>query len=247
MLIPKTQDTIHKARLYRLLMALADDPTLMSVLRFKGGTCAAMAGWLDRFSVDLDFDYVGAVEPAVVEALRQQVITIAHAQGLAVKDYSQRGLQWFFKYEAALGTRNTLKVEAQFPPPATNQYAPLYLPDIDRTLLCQTKETMFSNKLVAVLDRWERHASIAARDLFDIYQFFLQGFSYDTSIIEERRGANTVDYFKQLIAFIDKHVTPTVIAEDLNPLLTDAVFQTLRPILKTQILFFLRAEVAKLK
>lgn len=26
---------------------------------FKGGTCASMLGWLDRFSVDLDFDYAG--------------------------------------------------------------------------------------------------------------------------------------------------------------------------------------------
>jgi len=40
-------------------MSIYDDPILTDNLYFKGGTCAAMLGYLDRFSVDLDFDYVG--------------------------------------------------------------------------------------------------------------------------------------------------------------------------------------------
>ncbi len=52
-------DNIHKAWLYRVLEGIASDKYLPSVLYFKGGTCASMLGWLDRFSVDLDFDYGG--------------------------------------------------------------------------------------------------------------------------------------------------------------------------------------------
>ena len=55
-------DNIHKAWLYRVLEAIASDQYLSSVLYFKGGTCASMLGWLDRFSIDLDFDYGGKVE-----------------------------------------------------------------------------------------------------------------------------------------------------------------------------------------
>ena len=35
------------------------DPTLAASLGFKGGTCALIFYQLPRFSVDLDFDYIG--------------------------------------------------------------------------------------------------------------------------------------------------------------------------------------------
>ncbi|HIP71371.1 MAG TPA: hypothetical protein EYH05_08260, partial [Anaerolineae bacterium] len=46
----------HRIQLTRLLTEILDDPYLAASLYFKGGTCAAMLGYLDRFSVDLDFD-----------------------------------------------------------------------------------------------------------------------------------------------------------------------------------------------
>ena len=54
--IPNKKDALHKAWLYRLLEAIADNQKLVKVMYFKGGTCASMLGWLQRFSVDLDFD-----------------------------------------------------------------------------------------------------------------------------------------------------------------------------------------------
>ncbi|MBI1870318.1 MAG: nucleotidyl transferase AbiEii/AbiGii toxin family protein [Chlamydiae bacterium] len=59
MLLPHPRDAVHKAWLCRILTALADDIELLKFLRFKGGTCAAMLDYLDRFSVDLDFDLEG--------------------------------------------------------------------------------------------------------------------------------------------------------------------------------------------
>ena len=56
MILPNKKDAIHKAWLYRLLSAIYDNKALAQYLYFKGGTCAAMLGWLDRFSIDLDFD-----------------------------------------------------------------------------------------------------------------------------------------------------------------------------------------------
>ena len=56
MLIPRREDAIHKAWLLRLLTAICEQPTLSQNLGFKGGTCAAMRGFLNRFSIDLDFD-----------------------------------------------------------------------------------------------------------------------------------------------------------------------------------------------
>jgi predicted nucleotidyltransferase component of viral defense system len=56
MLDLRPEDIVHKSYLHRLLMEIVDQPLLAQVLAFKGGTCAAMLGYLDRFSVDLDFD-----------------------------------------------------------------------------------------------------------------------------------------------------------------------------------------------
>ena len=53
--IPNKKDALHKAWLYRLLEAIADNQKLVKVMYFKGGTCASMLGWLPRFSVGQDF------------------------------------------------------------------------------------------------------------------------------------------------------------------------------------------------
>src|SRR3989338_2868267 len=107
-------DNVHKAWLYRVLDAISSDAYLSSVLYFKGGTCASMLGWLDRFSVDLDFDYGGAL--AGVEKTQDILRTIFTDLGLSIKDSSKNGIQYFLKYENDddMG-RNTLKIEASFP------------------------------------------------------------------------------------------------------------------------------------
>ena len=56
MLNLRPEDILHKSQLNRLLIEIIDQPTLSQNLAFKGGSCASMLGYLDRFSVDLDFD-----------------------------------------------------------------------------------------------------------------------------------------------------------------------------------------------
>ena len=73
MILPDKKDAVHKAWLYRILEAIADDSYLAGVLYFKGGTCASMLGWLDRFSVDLDFDYAGKTETKDVAQTRKSL------------------------------------------------------------------------------------------------------------------------------------------------------------------------------
>ena len=42
--------------------------------------------------------------------------------------------------------RNTVAIDAVFPAPKENIYEPKKFVDIDRTIICQSKETMFANK-----------------------------------------------------------------------------------------------------
>lgn len=244
MITPQPQDAKHKAWLFRLLSAISDDAFLSGVLYFKGGTCAAMRGFLDRFSIDLDFDFLG--EPADVAKAQKEMEKNFAGLGLEIKDRSQNVPQYFLKYAAQQGERNTLKVDISFPPPQANKYESAEIPEIDRVITCQTIETMFANKLVALIERYEKNRSIAGRDLYDVHYFFMQGFRYDGEVIQERRDQSPADFIKILIDFVQKEITQTIIDQDLNTLLEPKKFQQLRKTLKQETLVFLQDELKRL-
>lgn len=245
MILPSPKDAIHKAWLYRLLSAIYDDPRLSTGLFFKGGTCAAMLGYLDRFSIDLDFDFLGEKD-AVIE-IQKHLEKIFDELGLEIKDRSKNIPQYFLKYPAKDGMRNTLKLNMTFPYPKTNRYEPKEFSDIGRVIYCQTVETMFANKLAALIDRFEKNGSIAGRDVYDIHHFFLQGYRYSREVLEERRGKPAYEAMVEIEAFMEKHITETIINQDLNVLLTPKAFQKARKILKSETMMFLKDEIVRLK
>ena len=65
MLVIRPEDAIHKSYLNRLLIEIIDRPAMAHHLALKGGTCASMLGYLDRFSVDLDFDVLKSADEAI--------------------------------------------------------------------------------------------------------------------------------------------------------------------------------------
>jgi hypothetical protein len=155
-------------------------------------------------------------------------------------------LQFFLKYDAPEAFRNTLKLEIIDFPLAANQYELVHLNDIDRTFKCQTIATMFANKLIAFINRFEMHKTIATRDLYDINHFLIHGRPYSLEIIRERTKLTEKDYFMKLIDFIEKKVTQIEITQDLNYLLEPSKFQLARKYLKQEALTNLRQEVQRL-
>jgi predicted nucleotidyltransferase component of viral defense system len=245
MITLNSQDAIHKAWLYRVLLAILDNTNLQE-LYFKGGTCASMAGFLDRFSVDLDFDYVGKKND--LTKLRYELEKIFENLGLEIKDASVKVPQYFLRYPSkGISARSTLKIDINFSPPQANIYEPIRLVDIDRIVICQNIATMFANKLVAVLDRFERNNSIAGRDIYDIHHFFMNAYDYNKEVIMERTNLSLIDFFKKLSSFISKHVTETILSQDLNPLIPYERFKKLRKVLKRETLMFLDDEIGRLK
>ena len=237
----KTHDVLHKAWLYKILSAVYADIYLAQNLYFKGGTCASMLGLLDRLSVDLDMDFVGKVGdiPAVRERLEKIWIDLR----LEIKDQSKNTIQYFLKYPNTAGDRNTVAIDAVFPIPKANIYEAKKFVDIDRTIICQSAETMFGNKLVAVLDRFEKHGTIAGRDIYDIHHFFSLNLSFNEAVIIERTGKKTKDFLVDLITFIETHVTETMLIQDLGNLLDQDQLLKVRKSLKQDTLIFLRTYV----
>ena len=123
-----------------------------------------------------------------------------------------------------------------------NKYEPVRLVDIDRIVYCQTKETMFANKLVATMERFDNNGTLAGRDIYDIHYFFMQGFAYDEDVIAERRKTDSQAYIRELTLFLEKHLTQTIIDQDINTLLPPEKFRRIRKILKQEVLMFLKNE-----
>jgi hypothetical protein len=242
MLNLRPEDAVHKSYLNRLLIEIIDQPFLSQNLAFKGGTCAGMLGYLDRFSIDLDFDILQTAEDT---AFRQALHQVFDGLDLAVVEEFDKVLMFRLRYPSEPGKRNNVKVSASSLILKANKYRVQYLPEIDRMMTCQTVETMFANKLVAVTDRFDLHGTIAGRDIYDIHHFFIKGYSYHGPIIRERTTLAPQDYMRKLAMFIKNQVTQRIINEDLNILLPNKQFQQIRKILIPETLAFLEREVSK--
>lgn len=239
----RPEDFIHKSYLNRILAEVIDNSYLSQNLALKGGTCASMLGYLDRFSVDLDFDIVNKGEKVQI---RKEFVKIFGMLNLdIVKD--NKYLPFFLiKYaNNQPGGRNSIKISTTDNVPKANEYKVQYLFEIDRLINSQTIETMFANKLVAVTDRYNKYKTIAGRDIYDIHYFFLQGYKYKEEIIKERTGQKANDYFSALIDFLNIHVNQTIINEDLNVLLEPKKFQQVRKILLSETIHFLTLEKSR--
>jgi len=240
----KATDAIHRSILYKILTAIADDSILSQELIFKGGTCAVLLGWLDRFSVDLDFDLVkGVSKAAITEGLEQ----IFDQLSLPVAQKHPMVLMYKVKYSSDPTARKTIKVSVNDERVAASQFAPQYLADIDRTMMCQTRETMVAHKMIALIGRYEKKRQIAGRDVYDIHEFFLRAYAYDEKVIRERTKLTSREYIQKMIRFIEQHVTQQVIDEDINLLLPPKPFQAIRKTLKQETLMLLRTELVRLE
>ena len=165
---------------------------------------------------------------------------------MEIKDKSKKVPQYFLKYPSKNKERNTLKLDITFPAEKFNDYEPFRFTDIDRILRCQTPCSMFSNKLIATKERFEKNGAIAGRDLFDIRAFFMNGVRYKPEIIQDRRKIDARSYLIELKTFIKENVTQVIIDQALNMLLPAAEFQKIRKLIKPQILVFLDEELKAL-
>lgn len=230
-------NNLHKFIMQKVLMAIADDNFLVSNIYFKGGTCAVMLGYLDRFSVDLDFDIKKSADRDMVD---EHINKIFNKLDLKIDIKQKEKLFYTVKYKAKENFRSTLKLSISDDVCKSNVYKPYKFDLIDRTLMCQDLSTMFANKLVAPIDRFKRKKIIAARDMFDIHEFFISDYPINYAVIKERTGLEFKEYIKKLIVFINKNITEKIIDQDLNYLLDYDKFRRIRKTLKQDTLLFLR-------
>jgi len=243
MIITNPKDALHKAVLYRVLSEILDDSALSHHVYFKGGSAAASLGWLDRFSLDLDFDLKRRSNKSL---MRKHLKNAFMQAGVSIKQEDAKELFFILKYDAPEGSRNTLKVGIIDKQLTSNTYGIFLLPELNRLARCQTRETMMANKLVALTERFEKYHAIAGRDVYDTWYFFSQGYTYRKEVIRQRRKKSALLYLVELANFVESHVDETLLREDLSYLLPKERFAKARKFLKQELLLYLRNEVARL-
>jgi predicted nucleotidyltransferase component of viral defense system len=166
--------TLEKVlRLLDLLQAIASDPQLRNRVALKGGTALNMFHLaLDRLSVDIDLNYIGALARDAMEADRPVVqaalLALLAAQGYQVtrQPEDHAGGKWVARYGSALGGGTSIEVDLNYmsrePLFGVHATASRSLGGIVATdIPVIDVHEVVAGKLVALMDRR------AARDLFD--------------------------------------------------------------------------------
>jgi len=216
-------------RLRDLLRAIGEDAFLAGRLVLKGGTALNLCfGPPPRLSVDLDFNYIGALEaekaseerPATISTLERIARRAGYRVQLSRDEHAGRKL--YLRYSSSLGGEGRLDVDINFMhriPLAGTQHLPFWCPSGDAELLVTVvgSAELIAGKAIALLDR------VAPRDLYDM-----------ASIQKRRRtfplGNETRSMFIALSGVLSQpltryslerleRITDSSVARDLHPML----------------------------
>lgn len=174
-------------RLLELLNAIGRHPFLKSRMALKGGTALNLFVFdVPRLSVDVDLNYIGAVDREAMlaerEALEQALKAVAARLGLGVRraPTEHAGGKWQLRYASALGQGGTLELDVNYMyrsplwEPVTRNSRPLGSLEARGVKVLDLHE-LAAGKLTALLARR------ASRDLFDAHQLLA------TQSFDERR------------------------------------------------------------
>jgi hypothetical protein len=171
-------DTLEKVlRLERMLRLVGEHPFLGSRLILKGGTALNLFyQQAPRLSVDLDFNYIGSPDRAVLVKERPDLERAVELLAAGEEYHLQRapeehaGRKFYLGYRNALGGSDRIEVDLNYlfrvplaPPVWREGWTP------DPNVPCRGRiagaDEVMAGKLLALLDR------VAARDLYDAAQF----------------------------------------------------------------------------
>ena len=191
-MITKLDKEKHKYVMLAILLDIYRDFDLGTSFVFKWWTACYFLYNLDRFSTDLDFDFVGEIsEQTILEKLKKIV-----QKYWEIRDfYNKRNT--FFLMLSYWEIDHNIKIEIS-KRITLSKYERIHFNGMD--ILVQNKSSIFANKLYALTNR----TSIANRDLYDIYFFFRNLWDIDEPLLESLTGMKTKDYFKKVIDFIEK-------------------------------------------
>jgi predicted nucleotidyltransferase component of viral defense system len=231
-------DTLEKAlRLLSLLTGLRSHPFLKERLGLKGGTALNLFVFdVPRLSVDIDVNYIGSSDKAVMENERplveQAIAAVCGREGFTVRRVpgEHAGGKWYLRYPSALGQSANLELDLNFMfriplwPPLTKDSRAIGSYRVSGICLLDIHE-LAAGKLAALLSRR------ASRDLFDVCQL-LSSAPLNREILRicflVYGAMNRKDWRK--VSAYDVGFEPDELKKFLLPLLRTSVVQALESV-----------------
>jgi len=182
---------LHRQTMLLILKKIYAEPSLATLLGFKGGTACYLLYGLPRFSVDLDFDLLRIEHESVVFDEMKRLL----AQFGTLEDATNKKSTLFYllSYQPGL---HKIKVDI-----SKRSLGSSYEPKqhLGIAFLVMRQADMMAHKLVALMDR--KH--LASRDLFDLFFFFSNRWPINTRLVEERTGISYAQYLTRCLTFIE--------------------------------------------
>jgi len=233
-----TLDTAkHKSILVKILKDIYADPTISTILGFKGGTAAALFYNLNRFSVDLDFDLLDAgKEDYVFERVRAILENYGKLKQARKKRFN---LFYILSYDEKDINAQNIKVEIN-----RREFGSKY--DVKSflgiSMQVMVKEDMAAHKLCAMYERIGK----TNRDIFDIQFFLAHDWPVNKKIVEDRMVVTYKEFLEKSISVMEKFDDGDILA-GMGELLTEKQKAWAKAKLKSEALFSLRLALEKEK
>ena len=227
----------HKNILVKILKDIYTDPTISTILGFKGGTAATLFYDLNRFSVDLDFDLLNAEkEDYVFERVKAILENYGKLKQIRKKRFN---LFYILSYDEKDINAQNIKVEIN-----RREFGSRY--DVKSflgiSMQVMVKEDMAAHKLCAMYERIGK----TSRDIFDAQFFLAHDWPVNKKIIEDRMGVTYKEFLKKAVAIMEKFEDRDILA-GMGELLTEKQKVWARKNLKAEALFALRLALEKEK
>lgn len=227
----------HKNILVKILKDIYTDPTISTILGFKGGTAATLFYDLNRFSVDLDFDLLDAEkEDYVFERVKAILENYGKLKQIRKKRFN---LFYILSYDKKDINAQNVKVEIN-----RREFGSRY--DVKSflgiSMQVMAKEDMAAHKLCAMYERIGK----TNRDIFDVQFFLAHDWPVNKKIIKDRMGVTYKEFLKKAVVIMEKFEDRDILA-GMGELLTEKQKVWARENLKAEALFALRLALEKEK
>ncbi len=153
---------------------------------------------LDRFSTDICIEIVRKISDELAFQVYIETVLAKHGK---IIEISRMWDAFFFTLQYwDIGTHLIIEIHTKIW--TENQYEITNIYGLE--LLAQERSTIFANKLVDITTK----KTLSARDIYDLYFYFVHEFPVNQLLIQERARKNTGEYLVYLLDFLSKKVTP---------------------------------------
>jgi len=217
----------HKVVLIEILKEIYSDPSLRTILGFKGGTAALLFYDLPRLSIDLDFDLLDQDKK---ELVLKKIKSILSRHG-KVREAREKYYTLFFLLSYEKG-KHTLKIDISKRPGLGRFGRRSYL---GIPMLVMKKEDMLAGKLAAFLTR----KKAARRDLFDLWFFLKNKWTINPAALKEKTGLTIKRALARAVKKTGK-IKPNQLLQGMGELLDQKQKSWVKSKLVSETIFYLR-------